>query len=386
MKGKKKPEHLKRVLIGRFVKQIGMGRRRTDIKIKWVSSLGEIAGKEATSSKSSQVVGLHATFNDGHVDDRTICLRYGSDKPLLRLRPELTLADAMGVTRIMGALRERLKARYGSDALRVPSPSHHWIVLKSGKLHKLPQPEEWDCTASIRPFVLDLNSYLSCLKKRQSNTEPEATDATTMQALAELLSIIHVKPNVEDVERKPPYRECVSYILSRIGGWHNLSLGAHSILAPAEARGLHSLICDTLHENTGTSDRLREVWGDMHFGNLLCDNNRRFIPIDPRVRGGFPQVGDAGLDVGFLLTDLWWFYRVFDNSVFRYLAHLLLEAYEKATGDTKIRFMAAQWGVPYRTAMRLKSEYVKEGELAKARPFIQDMQTWMSNRCVDVTL
>ena len=385
MAGVKKPEqHLKRVLIRRFVEQLGLPNRKR-IRIRNIQSLGEIAGREATSSKSNQVVTLEVEFHDGHKEEKTICLRYSSQNPVLKLRPELTIADAIGVTRIMHELEARLKS-LGKDTVQVPSPSLHWIVLKNGRLHRLPPVEEWNCTASLRTFTPNMTSYLSCLRKRQTDPQQKPGDEGAIFSLAELLALIHVKPDVQEEERKPLYRECASNLLARIGGYHNLSLGEHKLLVSAEARGLHCLICETLHGNTGTSDRLRAVWGDMHFGNVLSDIQGHLVPIDPRVRGAFPQVGDAGLDIGFLLTDLWWFYRVFENPVFRELAQMLLGAYEKATGDTKIRVMAAQWGVPYRTAMRLKSEYVREAELTRARPFVQDMQNWMANRCVNVDL
>lgn len=386
MKWEKKPEqHRKKVLIRRFVGELVGLRNRRRIRIKSVVSLGEIAGREATSSKSNDVITLAIEFRDGHEEERTICLRYGSERPLLRLRPELTFADAIGVTRIVHDLEARLKAQ-GKDTVQVPSPYRHWIVLKSGRLHKLPPVEEWECTASLRTFTPNMTSCLSSLRKRQTDSAQQPGDEEAIRSLVELLALIHVKPDVVEEDRRPLYRECAFNILARVGGYHNLSLGEHTLLAPAEARGLHSLICETIHGNTGTSDRLRKVWGDMHFGNVLRDAQGRLVPIDPRVRGAFPQVGDAGLDIGFLITDLWWFYRIFENLVFREFARMLLVAYEKATGDTKIRAMAAQWGVPYRTAMRLRSEYVREGELARARPFVQDMQNWMANRCVNVDL
>ena len=389
---KRKLVRLPRALIVQILKESGQalsssrGSRRR-MKIVKMRSLGEIA-TEATASRNDKIVTLEVSIGTEPAERRTFRIRFSpaGDDYLYQTRPELALADTMGAMNAMENVYRRMRDDKHPGAAGVPRTYGVGIRRRNRKrLFILPPRVEWEGLVSCQAFT-EGTDLLSGLMARKNETSVNEDDVTTMTALAELLKAIHVKEDITDSAREFLFEESKRYMLGRVGGWHNLSHGKHSLLTSDEGCALHQLISSTIHECGGASERLRVVWGDAHFGNVLRGSDGSLAPNDPRVRSAYPQRGDPGVDVGFLVTDLWWFYRVFGNPAFKARAQVLLEAYENLTGDKEIRTMAARTGVPYRTAMRLKGPYGKAEEILRARPFVDDTRKWMVGRCIDVSL
>ncbi|PIQ68949.1 MAG: hypothetical protein COV91_01325 [Candidatus Taylorbacteria bacterium CG11_big_fil_rev_8_21_14_0_20_46_11] len=388
----RKPERLKlkrKFILGHLERagRIPRARRnRRNMKVGVVKLLSEISN-ETTQSAHDQIFDVFFTDGEKETFRDTICMRYGVSDPLLELRPELALAEVLGAMRCT----ERIQKTLCDDRLpdcNTPSTYAVGIELTDGKVVRIPGIQKWKRIVSFRNFAKHACSYLSLIRSRVKDTVLKEADTHEITALAKLLVLIHSKFTSFDASaREHLYRESKCYMLGRIAGWHNLSLGAHTLLQDGERRELHELVCRSIYDGTYTSERLAYVWGDIHFGNVLVENGGNYLlPIDPRVKASFPGVADPGLDVGFIVVDLWWFYRVYNNPVFKQLAGLFLDVYEASSGDRSIRSAAAESGVPYRTAMRLKAPYVKPNELKQARPFVTDMFQWLREHKIDVSL
>ena len=360
--------------------------KRRKVNVKNVRCLGEIA-PEATHSLQDQVFQLEFQLGDEITDRQTICMRYGSSEALFRRRLELQLAEAMGTMRITEELQSKSGANGDVDTHSNTSPFNVAIIKTDGSRCDIPPINQWAFVVSCRNFVPNAESCLAIMLRQITNTCNTDADLILIDAIAKKLASIHqVVEDLTDDDRIDLYYRGRQFILGRIAGWHNVELGKHGLLSKEEGRMLHCLISESIHNGRGKPCRLRSVWGDAHFGNFLRIRDGSVIAIDPRVRADFGQAADPGLDVGFLLVDLWWFYRVCNNPIFRERAVRLLDTYIRITGDTKIRCACLEWGVPWRIAMRLRAPYVKPSELAKARPFVEDMVAWMSDRKIDLSL
>ena len=214
------------------------------------------------------------------------------------------------------------------------------LIIKEQEAVFMPELNEHTEVFHIQEFEPTAESYWSRLQRRKKEGK-QKMDEADIRELTEVLRIIthihaHKYPKDDIEEQKAVYNDGLRNVINNPETTFAL-LQELSETHPILPRKLHGEyirhMIDIMHSRENRYHRLVALHGDFWGANLFYRPDGSAWLID------YSRVpwGDAGVDVGWWLSQYLWAYHETGNSYFKELGEWWLNAYEEKTGDKEIR-------------------------------------------------
>ncbi len=365
---KRSREWLKRLLLPRLLKDVP----KADVQKATLIQMTSIEG--ATHSANDEILVLETEGKKKHV-------RFECSGPN---RSQLSfLYRSLRKWEMVDKLRTVIKDTQPDLASRIPGPFDVFIVTKAGThidcrpkhLH-LPNPGEVESVFALSTYEPDAESYYDKLIRKKNRTELSEKDRFEIDRIAWALSTLHaVSPTDMQSTLQKTAADGQLFIKEKL--YRRITLKEHPL--SFEHRHQFAMLMEmNMAVWEPHPERLHPSWGDLHPGNILITQQGLPLFIDPRTNEEFPDFFCTGLDVGFLFTDLWWYYRIWNNPAFKERAFLLLERYEHYSNDREIRKFIVRSGLHYRASFRLDSDNLCGAPADAVLQFFKDIEWWTS--------
>ena len=300
----------------------------------------EIISKEVLSKvlsekcgKLIEVVGLEKIGGGYHSDGFKVTSKDGQNFFIKKFKSN-DLGFAYPERKIFSLL---ISDAMGKRAAKGPAPIGVLVVNK-GEAKLLPDIKEDSEIYHIQEFGFGGKPYFEELSKRKDKKEIDETDKEEIIKIVDYISGIHsIKYHIADESRiKEVYRDGIRAVINSpeltIMLLHGFDEN-NPILNLAEQKEYLGLMYEVIQKWKNKYSRLCALHGDFWGANLFFKEDNSLWVVD------YSRIpwGDAGIDIGWWVSQYLWSYSETKNPYFKELGEFFIEEYERKTQDKEIR-------------------------------------------------